>query len=351
MSKPKLLLVHGMGQHTADSFKKEFNSAIKDAFNLYSHLAGSSADDFVDIVSIGYNEIFDDYRELMAERSRPINERLKELPNDGIDLATAAKEINEIESNIGEDEFFKTHWLDVIFYRFTVLGELVRIRVAKKIAEAIATVNGGSQRVHLLGHSLGTSVVHDSLAKLYNEKFIIEDLSHLSIHMHKIGSLHLIANTSRVLQSFIDVDKSVVKPGDGGCISRFFEYRHELDPITWPAPFNPTDNGGWISNDSWYFKRYQLIRPTSITSERGNTHSIGHYILNPLVHIQLFKKVFGIQLTDDQITDGHEKYIDQTLSGVAQDLENSLESLRTINLENVAGLIKAAQRLYAFIEK
>jgi len=351
MAKPKLILVHGMGQHTPASFKKEFNDACKEAFNLYSGFTNKSAEDYVELVPVGYNDIFDEQREAMAKRSKPVLDRLNQLPGMGDDLGKIAKEITSIEKMIDDEEFFKTHWLDVIFYRFTTLGENVRIRVGKAIAEAIATVNGGSSQVHVLGHSLGTAVVHDTLAKLYDDQYVLEDTDNLGVVTHKLGSLHLVANTSRVLESFVNVDRSVVKPGQGGCTAKYIEYRHKLDPITWPRSFDPTDNGTWISNDSWFFKRYQLIQPTSVTNEHGNTHNIKHYVFNPLVHQELFKKVFGITMTDEQIQEGHENYVDKTLGGVADNLKTSIDKLKSKNLENVKGVIEAMKALKAFIEK
>ena len=350
MAKPKLILVHGMGQHTADSFKNDFNNACKNAFSLYPDFSGKTAEDYVEIISVGYNDIFDKQREKIAERSNPVLDYLKAMPEMTDNLATdLIRELTGIESSFDDDDFFLTHWLDVIFYRFTTLGENVRIRVAKEIAKAVGTANGGSSNVHVLGHSLGTAVVHDTLAKLYSDEYEIGD-ENLDVVMHKLGSLHLVANTSRLLQSFVDVDKSVVKPGSGGCTLRYYEYRHTLDPITWPKSFDPTDNGDWISNSSWHFKRYFLHRLTSVTSEHGNTHSINHYVLNPKTHLEIFKRVFGLTLTEEQIQEGHENYIQQTLQGVARDLEQSLAELKTLNLENVSGLIIAAKKLLTFIQ-
>ena len=352
MSNPKLIIVHGMGQHTADSFKKEFIDGCKWAFDLYPGFSGKSPEEYAEIIAVAYNDIFDEHREKMANRATPITERLQAIPGmNGNTLSEAISALTEIESEINDDDFFKTHWLDVLFYRFTTLGEVVRIRLGEKISHEVGSVNGGGKRVHVLGHSLGTAVVHDCLAKLYDDDYILGNSDNLSDVMHKLGSVHMVANTSRVLQSFVNVDKSVVKPGHGGCTFYYREYRHSLDPITWPKSFNPTDNGNWISNDSWFFKRYELIRPSSITNEHGNTHNIQHYLANPLVHQQIFKKVFDIELTDEQKMEGHDKYVGLTLSGVADDLHDALEDLKTINIENVAGLIKSANALKEFVEK
>lgn len=352
MSKPKVIIVHGMGQHTGDSFKKEFIEGCQWAFNLYPGYSGKSPEEYVDIIPFAYNEVFDEYRQKMANRAENINDRLKSIPGmDGDFLFDSAKAISEIEQEINDDDFFKTHVLDVLFYRFTTLGEVVRIRLGELVAHVVGTVNGGSSRVHVIGHSLGAAVVHDCLACLYDNNYKLGNVDNLSDVMHKLGSVHMIANTSRVLESFAKVSASLVKPGPGGCTYFYREYRHVLDPITWPKPFNPTDNGGWISNDSWFFKRYELLRPSSITNAHGNTHNIRHYLANPLVHLQLFKRVFELGLTDQQIADGHDKYIGQTLTVVANDLQNSLEHLKTQDLESIKGIIQCAKTLKDFVEK
>ena len=352
MSKPKLIIVPGMGQHTNVSFKNEFVEGCKSAFDLYPSLSGKSPEEYVEIIPVAYNDIFDEHRQKMADRATPIADRLGSIPNMGGGfLAEAISAMTEIESEINEDDFFKTHLLDVLFYRFTVLGEVVRIRLGKEISHAVGTVNGGASRVHVLGHSLGTAVVHDCLAKLYDDDYVLGNEDNLSDVMHKLGSVHMVANTSRVLESFVDVARSIVKPGPGGCTRFYREYRHILDPITWPKPFTPTDNGGWISNDSWFFKRYELIRPTSITNEHGDTHDVRHYLANPLVHLQLFKKVCDIELTDEQKQEGHDKYVGLTLQGIADDVQDSLEALKTLNIENVKGLITSAKALKALVKQ
>lgn len=351
MSKPKLIIVHGMGQHTDESFRTDFIDGCKWAFDLYPGYIGRSPEEYAEIIPVSYNDIFDKHRKMMANRAIPVVERLQSIPGMGGGLLNAVNEIVEIESEINDDDFFKTHVLDVLLYRFTTLGEVVRIRLGSEISKAVGTVNGGGKRVHILGHSLGAAVVHDCLAKLYDDEYVLGDLDNLSDVMHKLGSLHMIANTSRVLESFVNVSNSIVKPGPGGCTFKYREYRHALDPITWPKPFNPTDNGGWISNDSWFFKRYELIKPSSITNQHGNIHNIRHYLANPLVHQQLFKIVFDIELTDKQKLEGHDEFVGLTLAGVADDLQESLEDLKKINIENVKGLIKAVKALKSFVEQ
>jgi hypothetical protein len=350
MSKNQLLVLHGMGQHTAESFKKEVYDSLQSALQFYPSLKNHDLESSTDIIGVGYNHIFDQQRSRMAETARDIKTRLGEVEgmSDNI-IQDVFSDIQNVELGIDDDDFFNTHFVDVLMYRFTPLGERVRVEVAKQIAKAVATVNGGSQNVHILAHSLGTSVVHDTLAKLYTASWN-DDSKRLSVRMHKLGSLHMLANTSRVLESFVNVSQSVVRPDKLGCTSLYREYRHQYDPITWARAFNPTDNGNWISNERWHLGFYQLKVLSAITSEHGHTHDIKHYIQNPLVHLKLFSEVFGIQLTQDEIEVGHQAYIDTTLAEVATDLQESIDDLKALNLENILGLLTSAQALKSFIE-
>lgn len=350
MSKNQLLVLHGMGQHTAESFKKEVYDSLKSAFQLYPSLRNTDPEANTDIIGIGYNHIFDAQRSRMAERSKDIKVRLGDIA--GMEdhlIQSVYSEIEGIEKGINDDSFFKTHLVDVLMYRFTTLGERVRIEVAEKITHAVANVMGGSQNVHILAHSLGTAVLHDTLAKLYTA-YWHEESKALSVRSHKLGSLHLVANTSRVLESFKKVSESVVKPDKLGCTTLYREYRHKYDPITWPKQFNPSDNGNWISNERWHLGFYRLIEPTSITSQQGHTHAIQHYIQNPLVHLNLFREVLGIELSPEEIEQGHQTYIDTTLAAVASELQEQVEQLKELNLENLGGLLKSAETLKSYIE-
>ncbi len=349
----KLIIVPGMGKHTAKSFKKEFIDSFKQTFNLYQDLNGQSIEDYAEIIPFDYNIIIDRERERMANHAKPINDRLDALKNIGGKglLKKLIQEITKIESSINDDDFFKTHWLDVFFYRFTTLGEEIRIKLAKVVNDRIINSIGDAQNVHLLGHSLGCSIIHDTLAKQFSDDATINYEHNLSINTHKLGSINMIANTSRVLESFIDVKKSLVKPGPTGCAHKYNEFRHALDPITWPKPFNPTDNGQWISSDRWnIFKSYNLKRLTSLTNEHGNVHDISHYIFNPLVHREIMQTILGISLTEEQKQNGYENFYSKTFSGVAGELQNSLESLKRINIENISGLFKAIRVLKDFVE-
>lgn len=360
MAKQKLIIVHGMGNWTTSSFEKEFIEGGNAAFSLYP--AGSIGDSFelaiqenVDLEVVSYNDIFEEYREKLKGGTE-LQSVLTSIPHmSNSSLGQAMAVLSEFEGNFQGDSFFATHWADVLFYRFSYLGELVRIRLAKVITKAV--IDFGGKNVHVLGHSLGCAVVHDTLAALYDAQYNLndigqdelEDLQTLSCITHKLGSVQMVANTSRVLQrDNAKVGNSVVNPGSGGCTRYYREYRHSLDPITWPKPFDPTNNGGWISS-TLFKKRYKLVKVSEVTDQHGNTHSLPHYLYNPEVHNFLFLKVFGFDISHLS-EQAQENYEQKTLLGVAEELVDSLEGLKKLNLENIKGVIEAAKTLSKFIK-
>lgn len=361
MSKPKLIVVHGMGQHTEASFKKEIVDGLAWAFKLYTkddgsgRFVGKSPEHYVDVIPVAYNDIFDNYRQKSADRNQPVRDRLKAIPNmKGSILTKAVKELTNAQSALNDDDFFKTHFLDVFFYRYTNLGELARIRVGKVISDTIGTVKGGIHRVHVLGHSLGTAVLHDSLAFLYtNDDFIKVGANKLSTSTHKLGSVHMVANVSRLLEStdIVKVSDSVVKPDHDGCTFIYREYRHDLDPFTWPKPFDPKKEDGWIGNDKWIDRQYWLHHIDELTNKHGNTHSIGHYLANPAVHQDIMEHVFEIRLTKAEKDLGYKTFhAKKTLGGKAKDLKEHLKKTKSLNLDNIVDLILVGKELKDFVE-
>lgn len=348
MARQQLIVVHGMGQHTADSFRDEVLDACRQAGGLYDSLRGEDVAGRFDIVPVGYNDIFDEFRAELAERAQPLAERMAAIAGTLPIASGVAARINALESEITDESFFRTHWLDVLLYRFTILSERVRLRLAEALARTIA--EHGSANVHVLGHSLGTAVVHDTLAKAYGPEQLVgpDGRQHsLSPTTHRLGSVHMVANVSRVLQSFIDVKASPVRPGERGCTAEFLEYRHRLDPVARVRPFDPTDNGRWVSH-LVFRKAYTLAELTSVT--RANTHAIGHYLLNPKAHLPLFRLLFRFRPRKAETEAASERFFARTLRGHAERLEEAFEDFQPRDEDALRDLIRAGQALKALVE-
>jgi hypothetical protein len=336
--KPSLIIVPGMGEHDEKSFKKEIVDALNYALGLYADWEGKDIESFVDIVPFEYNSFFTKYRAKVSTGSQGVGKLLETLTADK--LAPIVGEFSKWNEELNKDNFFKTHWLDVLLYRFCMLREPIRLKLADALIKAVKAK--GSQKVHILGHSLGTSVVHDTLAKLYADPPDPE--RNLSPVTHRLASVHMVANVSRLLERFVEVAKSVVHPCKGGCTFAYFQYRHIVDPITIPSPFEPMANDVWVDPAKLSESQYQRLRPRLVTDL--NTHAVGHYLQNPECHVPLLETLgFGFSANKTEFKKAFEAHEQKALQGKAEDLQKRWEDLNVTQWSSVEAFIRAAQAL------
>ena len=243
-----ILLVHGMGQTTADEFRQSFIDSSKEALSLYGLDTkwDKASEQFslnyapgkwenARVLSFGYNDLFEARRQTIGDESKTILERLESVEMRSIPKPGLLTAISKLGKKFGEDKFFQTHFGDVLMYAFAVVGEQIRVALGQRISGLISSGTHPND-IHIVAHSLGTAVAHDSLA-LLSAKNETQGNRQLNLMTHKLGSLHMIANVSRVLAYVIDVDKSSVRPGSSGCVSSYLQYNNNLDPFTRVAPF------------------------------------------------------------------------------------------------------------------
>lgn len=343
MAKPLLLIVHGMGTHTRTSVLKEFRDGIKAALSLYEDFSLSDFQSDVKLEPVVYSDFIDTHRDNLESSAAPLAEALGGIGGNLTLVANAAASVNEIDASLGSDEFFYTHWLDVILYRYTMLSEPIQAMVADALGKGLTTQGRSSKDVHIVAHSLGTAVTHDALAKIYGTNtFEDPNLPRLNPRTSPIGSLHQVANVSRLLQSFVKVGSSIVRPGSRGCLGMFNEYRHKLDPFTVPRAFDPTNNGEWISTVD-FDDIYELATASEVTE--ANTHGLGHYLANPKFHVPLLKTVWkDFRPTKTKIRRATERYVAGTVQSKARALRELIEDVDFSSRSSVLEVVDAAKR-------
>ncbi len=357
MNKPIVVLIHGMGNCTAPkpssnqrgSFGKECIETFNKAFQMYPSLKSSKIEDNVDFVEIHFNHIFDNIRKEMAENGQKFQDLLK-----GAGITTPLGNIPGLiesviafESSLDKDEFIYTHWLDVILYKL-YFGEFIRVHVAQKLGEIIS--KNGTKNIHILAHSLGTAVIHDTLSKVYNHEYADnDDIADLSPITHKLASVWQIANVSRLANSILkiaDPYTSLVKPGSHGVASNMMNIHHKYDPFTWPKRFKRLDNGKWIPKNI-FKSSYRDIETTAVT--QLNTHSITQYLHDPAVHLYLFKAL-GISIPPKPQRDkAIEAYKNMVIDGAVEKLKTNLADVVSSNAGTLKDYYLAANQLMNLI--
>jgi hypothetical protein len=296
----------------------------------------------------GYNEVFEKYRQAIKSEQDKIAGILKLMKGEANPIKGTTEILQKLSSVVTDDSLFGTHWLDALLYRYTLLSEKIRIDLAKKVTDMLKLTNASD--IHIVAYSLGSVVTHDALARLYGDSTLPEDsgLKKLSKSKSKLGGLHMIANVSRVLQSFVLVRESIVKPGMEGCVSKYVEYRHKLDPIPQVKAFNPTDNQNWVSRTS--FKKYKLVEPCAVTDK--NTHSLEHYLSNPMVHYEIFRSLLIFRRNVPaaaERNDADDEYFKNTLSGRANQLQQIIDEVQSSSNNGVDGILRAAVKLKGLV--
>jgi hypothetical protein len=276
--KPVLILMHGIGMHTSDSFKEDVVESVNNALERYPSYKKLKIENELIIHSISYDHLFEKIRKEISSSSKTVEHFIK-TQLAGVDTPDLMNKLIGIDANLGSDTFENTHALDVILY-LSIFGESVRGFVIKELV-SIFGQHGAGTTYHFLTHSLGTSVMHDSLNKLFPDE--------KPLGQPQISTYWSFANVSDLVtwaSGLTSPYQSIVKPGVGGIMNEFYNIYHECDPIAFDLfrRFDPKNNGSWISKSA-FDNAYRKI----VTKEfsRKNTHSIKGYIEDPKVSYPL----------------------------------------------------------------
>lgn len=357
MSSPIIVLVHGMGNHTAPkpstnergSFGEEVIDGLTKGFQHFDSLKDIKPEKKAAFVEIHYNDIFDKLRKELAENATSISDLVESAKLGGV--PGVVESILKFESKLNQDDFEYTHWLDVALYK-SFYGQMIRDQVAEQLASLMAVHNG--RDIHLVAHSLGTGVVHDTLQQLYTTEYTDHDrIQQLSTMDHKIDSLWMIANVSRLLSTVLRVKdpyKSLVKPSKlkSGVCRAMFNVHHQLDPFTWPLAFERNKEDNWVPQAA-YRQTYADIETKMI--KEWNTHSITQYLEDPNVVASFSQRVLGIRIGKDEFKEAKKAYKDSgTIEGKASDIKKAFKSVKKGDEGSLKDLFEACNGLYDLIK-
>lgn len=351
MSKPVLIAVHGMGSHTKASFKEEVLSSLDEASKYYSFFKNNAGNDLpfskkVTVDVIEYNSHFEAVREKLQNGSGVLSEMLKDL--DGSD--SIYKILKNLDVDFEKDSFLNTHWLDVLLYKFSIYGEKIRLDVAENLVDKLQKYKKASnpRGVHLLSHSLGTAVLHDTLHEMFTDG--VSSKGKVSVDDYQFDSLYTVSNVSRLIHASRHPYQSLVKPENGVC-KQMINISHRLDPISWPKRFDPKyDEPDWVADLIYQLQLFREIKIEAMTE--ANTHAITSYLANPKVYRDLFSTIFPLDFTPtpDEIALADDEYIKTTLKGASKELSMVLKDTRINEVTSVERLASEFESFKQFWE-
>lgn len=282
-----LFLLHGMGRHVPDW--AESTVALLHSLPArygYTWFEGNGPlEDYVDAAPVDYDDVFDHH---LQEWGKSVEALAEQAGDQGVDISGILGWLEGADET--EDNFFWTHVVDVVLYRFfsTVTAE-VRLRVRAQIAGELERQgeDGNIIQASVLAHSLGTSVAHDSLALLGTVPIDTDDGPNRSFMLenHRFANVFMCANVGRVLETHPKVYQSVMRPPGSGpsYVDAYYNFRHRFDPFPMVRPFGPV---------GWNVRRFK---------ERGdcekvlqfNVHGFEHYLEDPRVHVPILRATVG----------------------------------------------------------
>lgn len=293
MTKHLIFFVHGMGTHKkgwSDPAWKILQEAAAGYQGLPKSASFNAKFQRVELV---YDTVFENYRNRWKEDSGQL---LSLLQQSGGTPPAVLDKVVKASATLGKDNFFTTHLLDVVMYRYLSLVRIpVRVTVAEQISAALVSAglgDGADVKWSVISHSLGTSVAHDTLHYMFaSGQSEIDVLSAEDFAPH-CGLF--VANVSRLLQESIDVYESLVRPSTNkaiGIFQYFLNAKHIYDPFIKPKPFAPAST--WLDTATREItpSRFQSIELNEVLEK--NVHALEHYLQNPKVHISLFRALYG----------------------------------------------------------
>ncbi len=332
-----LVVIHGIGEHTETSVKTEVSTVLEGLSPTFAQN--------VEVRAIAYNQVFNDWIEAA-----------KSTWNEAIDSLASANHMTEakklLKKKLGDDEagFLQTHALDVVLYLSTV-GVKVQLEVAGQLLDHLQDyIRGGNtrrRRIAVMGHSMGTAVLHDTLHKLIAEGFETDRDNTLADMALRINSIYQVANTSRLLKTRIDPtsDETSVRPHPGGIIDRYYNVHHRWDPIPQVKPFE-VDPRRWIPESSFPDTLYKDIELKAVVDE--DVHSLTHYLSDPRLHMPLlFELDRGYQLPRD-FRSQQKEYERKAQAAIEAEIETRLKAKARKAKQRMADSVK--QIIEAFLD-
>lgn len=290
-NKHLIFLVHGMGVNDA-TWSDAVQKTLTDRYATYPALSFVPFDQRFQFVPISYYDEFAALRDQWRNSTQALGTALAPLGL-AVPLITT---LDKLASSTNKNTFINTHVLDVLLYHFTGLTtSTVREAVRSAILTALTALDQTQPiRWSIIAHSLGTSVIHDTLHETYSAPpppagGVPTTASQLAL-ITRPTLLAMVANVSRVLETDIDVYLSRVQPGnpdDPQAICKYyFNARHQWDPIPQPKAFRPAS--WWPTLGVRALTPDRFLDVTISEIEQVNVHDFNHYLRNPLVHAPLF---------------------------------------------------------------
>ncbi|WP_156669162.1 hypothetical protein [Shewanella sp. UCD-FRSSP16_17] len=332
-NKPIVLLIHGMGTHPTGNITKEFKKGLSESAS-YLELTGFEPDKEFEFQEFNYSEYFDKKRLEISDEAEFLTEYMAAGPY-------FLQRLISFQSKIKDDKSLYTHWLDVIFYCLLgTLRETILARCMEKILSVLKEAKDhpdSYKEVIIVGHSLGTSVLHDSLTKLYLRPSEPDRADHIRFSNYPIDGLWTIANVSRLtylLTRLEDPNTSIVRDHNNlhdGVSHFFYPVYNQYDPFTIFNRYSVDPQVGDLI-------RTNEIRKIDDSELSVNPHDLVEYMADPEVGGVFLSEFSSFNIGMNQIQKAKTAYRKTTISGPISDQYSTIKkALKELEVQTNQG--------------
>ena len=338
MNKPMVLVIHGMGTHQPGETKKMVIDGLNNAAKNFN-LENFDINDKVEFFQFNYSSFLDEIRLKDAAYANEITAHLSFLQGKNLG-EKAVTDLTEFFADFDEDKMFYTHWMDVIYYGLMYWGEKIRVDLAKQLNDLMIERKLNNRPLHIVSHSLGTAVLHDTLAKIYrNDVDLYTSVPQLDANRFKIQSIWTVANVSRMLNLLNDIadpNHSIVNSDDSGCAEYFYNVRNEFDPFTWIKQYDREITNG------------ELIEIKTV--RKLNTHDLQEYMEAPDTAWYFFQRVLGINVPTPNYTQALNKHAETSINADYDAIKLALNNIKQSASGDVTDRIQAIKDLVTAVK-
>lgn len=290
MAKNRVILIHGMGEHKG-GWSAPLQSAFADTAARYEpYRGGRKLTDDLQFEEITYDGELQQVlgRWKSAAGALDAVKSGEQIPSQLTDALTMLAEQEATDSALGR--FFWTHLMDPILWcGWQDVRKAVIAFVTAELSRHVTETNAQDVNLHLVAHSLGSSVVHDTLLCMTDGRPEFDPQK----GGKRWASLTTFANVSLLLRAWQSPSKlqpkdafdpcgSRVNPIKDGLLNRFFDVAHASDPFLWPRPMRP----------AWQHAGYELL-PTRRWLRAKDVHTVELAVADPDVARPLLRTWLG----------------------------------------------------------
>lgn len=359
MTKSIVFVLHGIGQHTAGWINSDSSAVpvLREAAKSYPFFDGKTLDSYVEFVPILYDDIFERILKTWSDLGKGLSASIPVMPG------FADKVVQYLGQADKNNWWLKTGCDVLLYWGFRLFQQRVILRVLAQITGKVAaTIAAGDEvpHYHVLAHSLGTAVAHDSLYHLGTEDWLdglqkaklngpdaqaaqsdrdsyvasldasrkaLDRSNPFDPSQFAFDSITMLANVTGLIHNAgADPYNSIVRPGTsadpGAMTANYINVKHKFDPIAAVGDFHMP--AAWTTRGGYEVDVDHLVGSIS------KIHEAANYVRHPDVHLRLLGHyVAGYQPTAAdlaRIGEFEKKYGYSALSaGIEQDLQDLLD--------------------------